>query len=218
MIYSGQQHTSVVGIYNGDRQLVWECSVDGNSPYRQQAQYFQAKNLISRCENRFVGPLQGVFMPVRSDTAENFAIDFFLPTTMNYALAIRDDTIKYMAIKVISTIGAIVLDALTWGFRCLTSIYRVVDNFHRSKPELYYFLTRYLRVDAALITDSLWIQCQERFQRLAGSASQENSRIEEFYVEYDYPIALIELPHTPQYHQRYSSYSSGSRQAETLPT
>jgi hypothetical protein len=74
-----------------------------------------------------VGVLGAVLQPVRTNTPKNFAKDFFLPTTVNQALRVKNH-----AIRVFAVLGALVLDTLTFPLRLVTCVPALLKN---SKPE-----------------------------------------------------------------------------------
>lgn len=74
--------------------------------------------------------------PVRTDTWENLATDFFLPTLINHALKVEDTFRKYIAIVI-----AVVVDGATLIIRVFTVLPRIYSN--SNEPE--HFLKQYLK-------------------------------------------------------------------------
>jgi hypothetical protein len=99
--------------------------------HRDQLQNIEQKMISAKV----VGVFPALLRPVRSDSAKNFAKDFFLPTTLNYGLKIRS-----MAVRVFAVIGAFVFDLLTLPIRLLTCIPTVLTNSAPDKHPLYQYL------------------------------------------------------------------------------
>lgn len=81
--------------------------------------------------------LEGLVKPLRMDSWQHFAEDFFFPTFVHYALKVN-----HIALKVISSICAIALDVITLPIRfimtpfCAFSYYNHPEPKHRIESDL----------------------------------------------------------------------------------
>lgn len=82
--------------------------------------YIGTSDFHGRCPN-YTSILKGCFIPLRTDSLKNLATDLFLPTLFNHALKINN-----IALKVIASIAAIILDLITLLPRTIATPFRVV--------------------------------------------------------------------------------------------
>ena len=69
--------------------------------------------------------IERLVYPIRTDTLENFAEDFFLPTIVNQELAGR---VRNIFLKVLLLIPSLFLDLISFPVRCFTAIPRMIYN------------------------------------------------------------------------------------------
>ncbi len=73
--------------------------------------------------------LEGLVRPLRMDSWQHFAEDFFLPTFVHYALKVNQ-----VALKVIASIFAIALDVITLPIRFITAPFYAYSNYNYLEP------------------------------------------------------------------------------------
>jgi hypothetical protein len=74
--------------------------------------------------------LQGAVCVLRTNNAKDFAVDFFLPTFVNYTLKINN-----VALKIFASIFAIVLDVITFPIRLVITPFRAIYNYRNPEEK-----------------------------------------------------------------------------------
>lgn len=88
-------------------------------------------NIWKLCHSRgTVYVIPATVVPVRTGNGKNFCKDFFFPTLFNQAL-----TIKNLAVKIIASLAALILDIATFPLRLLTAAPWVLINRKSAKNE-----------------------------------------------------------------------------------
>lgn len=119
--------TGLVKISNLENKTVWEKPISIE-------EYKQIKSFMSKGHNTVL-PFVAVLYPVRTNNLNNFAVDFFLPSTINIAIRVEN-----VIGRVIATIAAIMLDVATLPIRLLTTIFRIQSNSNRAITPLHRYL------------------------------------------------------------------------------
>ena len=109
----------------------WQKTLEGEEAAEVQ-KYLKQSN------RRTIGVFEATLYPVRTNELKNFAKDFFLPTTLNHAVHLRNTAIRVMGIVL-----ALGLDMITFPIRLVTCFPRATVNFVRNFTENP--LIRYLR-------------------------------------------------------------------------
>lgn len=109
-------------VHNLENKRIWPMLVN-------QEEQDRILQLLKSAET--VGLLGAVLRPVRTNTIKNFAKDFFLPTTINRALLVKN-----LVGKVFAILGALVFDTLTFPLRLASCVPALLMN---SNPEDHLF-------------------------------------------------------------------------------
>lgn len=164
-----------VFVKNPNNQAIWSKMVD-------QADYKLVKESLTKGEPT-VNVFKAALYPVRTNLLKNFAIDLFLPTTLNVAVRV-----ERAAYRVFAIIGAIFFDLLTLPIRLVTAIPRIIANRNPKITPLHQFLLD-KKVDAEILeADYLHVEL-ENFEYKGDKLHREKiHNWEEKYVN------LIETP------------------------
>lgn len=110
---------------------------ENNCTWKQQLSIENFQKIKGNLKGRgTVAILPAALIPVRTNNLENFAKDFFLPTTINHAIKVNNTVLKIFAILV-----SLVLDTITFPIRLLTCIPRIISNAaHKKDPLLKYLI------------------------------------------------------------------------------
>lgn len=109
-----------IGIYNPDSP--------GNIFRRRNVSEEEFNTVYSYIANRSVTNFSAILYPVRTNNLKNFALDLFLPATIQ--VASRVDNMK---LKIFAVIASLLLDTLTLPIRLVTAVPRVIYN--SSQPD-----------------------------------------------------------------------------------
>jgi hypothetical protein len=137
-----------VKAYPNDTRYLFEKNLD------TQEEFQAIQNLcVSRRE---IGYFESYLITARTNTWENFATDFFFPTTIHHAL-----TIHNLALKILATIDFIILDTITLPIRLITLLPRFIYNEHNSKEThaFYKYLVKQ-GVSAEALGDHIFLEKQ----------------------------------------------------------
>lgn len=104
-----------IKIYNLENNASWEKQLS-------DAECTEVQGYIKGGKGT-VGIIPATFKPVRTNNLNNFAKDFFLPTTVNHAIKVQNTIGKIFAI-----LAALVFDMITFPVRLVTCIPRVNEN------------------------------------------------------------------------------------------
>lgn len=97
----------------------------------------------------------GLVRPIRTNNLKNFAKDLFSPTLFNYALKI-ESIVK----RIFCSLGALVLDTMTFPVRLIMCIPRMIDNARQEENPIKKYLSTQ-KVDAALLkSDHLHVRLE----------------------------------------------------------
>lgn len=128
----------------------------------------QVKEILKGKES--VNPFKACIIPVRSHNLNDFAKDFFLPTTLNYAIKVQHTVGKVFAI-----LGALFLDFFTFPIRLITCIPRFISN-RNQKPIAFHQYLIDQRVDPKLLEDN-WVRVRLSWSKTTPGHSAEDGRI-----------------------------------------
>lgn len=81
--------------------------------------------------------LEATCIPIRTDNLADFCEDVFYPTVMNHALKAQN-----IAVRILATLAALILDTLTLPIRLFTCAFRLFDNPQKEDHPLYQYLIR----------------------------------------------------------------------------
>ena len=99
-----------------EEKAEWKKTLKGEE-ITKVLKYLQQNN------RRTVGTFQATLYPVRTNNLKNFTKDFFLPTTVNHTLHIRN-----IAIRVMGVVLSLGFDTITFPIRLLTCFPRIIVN------------------------------------------------------------------------------------------
>lgn len=116
-----------IDFYNSDNNITWTQQLF-DTDYKNVSTYFYTRQSVSL--------IKATLCPVRTDSGKNFAIDFFLPTTINHAMKVQNTVRKIFAI-----LGSLLLDAITFPIRLLRGPFRMATNKKQSNHHLYQYLS-----------------------------------------------------------------------------
>ncbi|NGX34128.1 MAG: hypothetical protein K1060chlam1_00477 [Candidatus Anoxychlamydiales bacterium] len=99
----------------------------------------ECQQIYSFLKKRPPNFLKAYFIPLRTHNMLDFSKDFFLPRTVNHAIR-KAGKIDYLAGKIFLILASIVSDLLTFPFRLITFIPRIISNNSKVLP-FYKYLT-----------------------------------------------------------------------------
>ncbi len=101
-----------------------------------------------------VSMVDATLMPVRTDNLKNFSKDFFAPTVANYAIKVQGIVKKIFVILL-----ALIIDAISFPFRLLTCIPRIIYNAKQEIHPLHKYLKQQQDVDDSILkTDHVLVK------------------------------------------------------------
>lgn len=137
----------LIAVNNLENGTKWQNPLSEEEYLQLRKGIFKGKNVVAL--------IPATLFPVRSNNAKNFFKDFFLPTTLQHALKVKN-----LAEKIFAFIFSLILDLATLPIRIVTSVPRIIFNYFQPETLLYGYLMGQ-RVDKKLIeADTLSVRLE----------------------------------------------------------
>ncbi len=125
-----------------------------------------------------ITPFWAALYPVRTDYLDNFAEDFFIPTTLN-TLTEKDDDLCH---RIVEIIYALAFDIITFLIRLITALPRVIYNSQQKPLPFFRYLKQNHVDEKLLIGDRVLVKITTIAKKV--------------YEHTEFPSYYTQVPHT----------------------